>query len=103
MFPLRDSVRSRTFPFVNYAIIAASVAIAGVLGGYIFLYPQARVLTLVPIFYFIRLMEIPAFVFLGVWFLMQAINGLGALSIQAARGEMGGVAWWAHLGGFAAG
>ena len=90
-------------PAGTLPMIGASGAIAGILGGYFVLYPKARVLAAVPIFYFIRLIEIPAFFFLGIWFLMQTINGLGALSMEAVRGEMGGVAWWAHAGGFAAG
>lgn len=84
-------------------MVGASGAIAGVLGGYFVLYPHARVLTFVVLFFFIRLVEIPAFFFLGLWFLVQAVNGVGSLTAQAARGEMGGVAWWAHAGGFASG
>jgi len=84
-------------------MVGASGAIAGVLGGYFILHPRARVLTLIPIFIFIRLIEIPAFFFLGIWFLMQTVNGVGSLSTQVMRGDVGGVAWWAHAGGFAAG
>ena len=54
-------------------------------------------------FFFLRIVEVRAIFFLGLWFLMQTISGLGAISQQAVRGEMGGVAWWAHAGGFAAG
>ncbi len=84
-------------------MVGASGAIAGVLGGYFIMFPGARVLTFFVFVFFVRLIEIPAFFYLGLWFLMQAFNGLGALSLTAARGEMGGVAWWAHAGGFAAG
>jgi membrane associated rhomboid family serine protease len=73
--------------------IGASGAIAGVMGAYIVLYPHARILTLVPLFFYFNLVELPAFVFLGFWFLMQLL--------MAGRG--GNVAWFAHIGGFVAG
>jgi membrane associated rhomboid family serine protease len=79
--------------------IGASGAIAGVMGAYLWLYPRATVLTLVPIFFFVQIMVIPAPVFLVIWFAMQFFQG--AFSITAH--ESGGVAWWAHVGGFAAG
>jgi len=79
--------------------IGASGAIAGVMGAYLFLFPRATVLTLVPIFFFIQILVIPAPVFLVIWFAMQFFQG--AFSITAH--ESGGVAWWAHVGGFAAG
>jgi membrane associated rhomboid family serine protease len=78
--------------------VGASGAIAGVLGAYLMLYPQARVLTLVPVFYFLRVVELPALIYLGFWFVSQLFNGLFALS--AAAFQSGGVAWWAHIGGF---
>lgn len=90
-------------PNSRLPMVGASGAIAGVLGSYFVLYPRARVVTAFVIVIFIRVVEIPAFFFLGFWFLMQAVNGFGALSAQALRGEVGGVAWWAHAGGFAAG
>ncbi len=74
--------------------IGASGAIAGVMGAYFILYPRAKVLTLVPIFIFFQFIELPAFLFLGVWFLFQFLSAAGA-SAQA-----GGIAWWAHIGGF---
>lgn len=79
--------------------VGASGAIAGVLGAYLVLFPQARVLTLVPIFYFLRLIEIPAFFYLGFWFISQLFNGIFALT-DAELFQSGGVAWWAHIGGF---
>lgn len=79
--------------------VGASGAIAGVLGAYLVLFPQARVLTLIPIFYFVRLIEIPAFVYLGFWFISQLFNGIFALA-AADVFQSGGVAWWAHIGGF---
>jgi membrane associated rhomboid family serine protease len=90
-------------PAGQLPMVGASGAIAGILGSYIVLYPHARVETLVPIFFFIRIIELPAFFFLGLWFVVQAVNGLGTVSMLAERGEMGGVAWWAHAGGFLAG
>lgn len=74
--------------------IGASGAIAGVMGAYFILYPRAKVLTLVPIFIFLHFVEIPAFLFLGIWLLIQLLSATGA-SAQA-----GGIAWWAHIGGF---
>jgi membrane associated rhomboid family serine protease len=82
--------------------VGASGAIAGVLGAYVLLYPRARVLTLVPIFYFARLVQIPAVVYLGFWFLSQLFNGFLALAAMDVL-QSGGVAWWAHVGGFAFG
>src|SRR5262245_12127203 len=80
--------------------IGASGAIAGVLGAYITLYPRARVVMLLPLGIFMELIQVPAVLFLGFWFLQQFLFGL--LS-PAGPGEGGGVAWWAHIGGFAAG
>jgi len=74
--------------------IGASGAIAGVMGAYAVLYPKAKVLTLVPIFFFLHFVELPAFIFLGIWFLFQFLSATGS-SAQSA-----GIAWWAHIGGF---
>ena len=76
------------------ATIGASGAIAGVMGAYFLLHPNAKILTLIPIFFIPWFIEIPAYVFLGFWFVLQFINAAGS---QAASG---GVAWWAHIGGF---
>jgi hypothetical protein len=81
--------------------VGASGAIAGVLGAYFLLFPRARILTLVPLFFFFPLVEIPAFFFLGIWFLMQFLSG--AATIGHVSALAGGVAWWAHIGGFLAG
>lgn len=81
-------------------MIGASGAVAGVLGAYMVTYPYARVLTLVPFFYFFwPVVELPAVVFLGLWFLMQFLQGTMSLALPG----LGGVAWWAHVGGFVAG
>jgi len=74
--------------------IGASGAIAGVMGGYFLLYPNSRILTFIPIFFIPYFIEIPAFVFLGLWFMFQFLSATGA----PAQG--GGIAWWAHIGGF---
>lgn len=79
--------------------IGASGAIAGVMGAYILLYPHARVLTIIPIFYFLEFFEFPAWLLIGVWFVTQLFSGTAAIT----GGAVGGVAWWAHIGGFVAG
>jgi len=79
--------------------IGASGAIAGALGAYIMLYPRARVWTLIFLFFFIRLMYIPAWVVLGGWVFLQFLNG----SMAAGTQNSGGIAFWAHVGGFIAG
>ena len=81
--------------------VGASGAIAGVMGGYFVLYPRARVLMLVP-FFFIFFLWLPAWVVLGYWFVLQFISGVGT-SLVAADAQGGGVAFWAHVGGFLAG
>lgn len=90
-------------PASRLPMIGASGAIAGILGSYFVLYPKARVLSLFIIVIIVRVIEIPAFFFLGFWFLMQAFSGVGQLAAQSTRGEMGGIAWWAHAGGFLTG
>lgn len=82
-------------------LIGASGAISGVLGAYFLLYPRARVLTLIPLFVFFPVVELSAFFFLGFWFLLQFIQG--ALAAAGGDAAAGGVAWWAHAGGFVAG
>jgi len=90
-------------PASQLPMVGASGAIAGILGGYFILYPRAKVFTLFIFIFFVRFIEVPAYLFLGLWFLSQAVSGLGALTAQAVRGDTGGVAWWAHAGGFVAG
>ena len=82
-------------------IIGASGAIAGVMGAYFILYPKAKILTLFPIFFFFYLLEIPAYVFLGFWFVIQFFNG--TFSILNSGQHFAGIAWWAHVGGFIGG
>jgi membrane associated rhomboid family serine protease len=81
-------------------MVGASGAIAGVMGAYFVLFPQSRVLTAVFIVFFMDLIEIPAIFFLGIWFLMQFFSGVGSLGADSASG---GVAFWAHIVGFAVG
>jgi membrane associated rhomboid family serine protease len=79
--------------------VGASGAIAGVMGAYFLLYPRAQVLTLVPLFVFIEILVLPAAIFLGIWFVLQLVQGTFAIGDL----EAGGVAWWAHVGGFVVG
>jgi membrane associated rhomboid family serine protease len=82
--------------------VGASGAISGVLGAYLFLYPQARIQTLLILGFFFRLVYVPAWVFLPIWFLIQLLSGVATLGPRTAV-ETGGVAWFAHIGGFIAG
>jgi len=79
--------------------IGASGAIAGVLGAYFILFPRARVLTLIPLFIFWQIVEIPAFIFLGIWFIFQFLFGVLSIGMEGCCG----IAFWAHIGGFVAG
>jgi len=81
--------------------IGASGAIAGVLGAYFVSFPSARITTLIPIFFFFWTVELPALLLLGYWFLIQFFSGFQMQAIQSATA--GGVAWWAHVGGFIVG
>jgi membrane associated rhomboid family serine protease len=82
--------------------IGASGAIAGVLGAYLLLFPRAQVTTLIPIFFFITIREIPAVIVLGLWFVLQLFTGVASLGVADAANR-GGVAYFAHIGGFVAG
>ncbi len=84
----------------NMPTIGASGAIAGVMGAYFYLYPRASVLTLIPIVFYVDVISLPAPIFLGIWFVFQLVQGVVASSVAQAST---GVAWWAHIGGFAAG
>jgi membrane associated rhomboid family serine protease len=90
-----------THPHSAIPVIGASGAISGVLGAYFLLFPKARVVTLVPIFFFLYFIEVPAFFFLGVYILMQLAYGLPSLSVGPEEAQ--GIAWFAHIGGFFAG
>ena len=82
--------------------IGASGAIAGVLGAYLLMFPKARVVTLIPIVVFFIIREIPAIIVLGLWFVLQLFVGVASLGVADAQ-NAGGVAYFAHIGGFAAG
>jgi hypothetical protein len=88
------------FPHSTVPSIGASGSIAGLLGAFLVLLPHARIVTLFPLVVYWAIAEIPAILFLPVWFAMQFFNGY--LSLQAARNayEVAGIAWWAHVGGF---
>jgi len=89
-----------TNPDSTLPTVGASGAIAGVMGAYLFLFPHSRVIVLLPVFFFPLFFELPAVTYLGFWALSQMFSG--ALSL-AEPGDVGGVAWWAHVGGFVAG
>lgn len=92
-------VQVLTGPTSTIPMIGASGAIAGVLGAYIMLFPRARVLTFVPVFFLPWMVEVPAVIYLGVWFFSQFSNGMMGMSMSVS----GGIAYWAHVGGFASG
>jgi membrane associated rhomboid family serine protease len=79
--------------------IGASGAIAGVMGAYLVLYPRAKVLTLIPVIFYAWFIEVPAWIYLGIWVLIQLFTG----ALDLAGATSGVVAWWAHVGGFVAG
>jgi len=83
--------------------VGASGAISGIMGAYLMLFPHSRVLTLVPWFFFFDVVQIPALLYIGFWFISQLFNGLFSLAVAGTIGTYGGVAWWAHVGGFVAG
>ena len=85
-------------------MVGASGAVSGVLGAYLLLFPYARVLTLLIIGFFVRFVHVPAMIVLGFWIVLQLLNGFITFSAHSmGRGETGGVAWFAHIGGFLAG
>ena len=80
--------------------LGASGAIAGVMGAYLVLYPRARILAVFPIFFYPLFFEVPAVLYIGIWFLMQFLSGTAAV---VSGQQAGGIAWWAHVGGFVTG
>jgi membrane associated rhomboid family serine protease len=84
-------------------MVGASGAIAGVMGAYFVLYPHSRIVTLVPLFVYFQVLEVPAVFFLGIWFLMQFLSGVGSIATAVAGESAGGIAFWAHVAGFVAG
>ena len=83
-------------------LVGASGAISGVLGAYLLLYPRARILTLIPIFILFYTVELPAYIFLGIWIILQMLQGYAHM-LNTGGPVAAGVAWWAHIGGFTAG
>jgi len=92
-----------TAPDSMIPMVGASGAVAGVMGAYFVLYPHSRIVTLLPLFIFIQIIEVPAIFFLGVWFVMQFLSGVGSIATATQGEPSGGVAFWAHIAGFAAG
>jgi len=94
-----------TTPDSTVPMIGASGAIAGVMGAYFVLYPRSRIVTLIPLFFFFQVIEVPAIFFLGIWFLMQFVSGVGSIvsTVGNAGNGIGGIAFWAHIAGFVAG
>ena len=91
-------------PRSSVPMIGASGAVSGVLGAYLLLFPHATILTLVTFGFFIKFLHVPALIVLGFWIVLQLINGYITVSAQSlGRAESGGVAWFAHIGGFLAG
>lgn len=88
-----------TNPGSQIPTVGASGAIAAVLGAYLVLYPKSRILTFIPLGFFMRLTMVPAIIVLGFWFLMQLFSGF----LSMGGPDVGGVAFWAHVGGFVAG
>jgi membrane associated rhomboid family serine protease len=96
-------VQTATQPDSIVAMVGASGAIAGVMGAYIVLYPHSRIVTLLPILFFFQIIEVPAVVFLGLWFVLQLVSGVGSIAAATGGEPAGGIAFWAHVAGFAAG
>jgi membrane associated rhomboid family serine protease len=95
-------IHTLVYPFSPVPVIGASGAIASVLGAYFLFFPAARVLTLIPIFLIPWIVEVPAFFYLGIWFITQLYSGFINLRLPPGA-QLNGVAWWAHIGGFLAG
>jgi membrane associated rhomboid family serine protease len=95
--------QTQTVPDSVVPMVGASGAVAGVMGAYFVLYPHSRIVTLLPIFFFIQIIEVPAIFFLGVWFVMQLLSGVGSIAAATSGEPAGGIAFWAHVSGFAAG
>ncbi len=95
-------VQTMFSPESRIPMVGASGAISGVLGAYFILYPRAKIVTFIPVFILFYLIEVPAFFFLGFWIFLQFMQG--SVEWLASRSnDGGGVAWWAHVGGFGAG
>ena len=100
---LANGTQAYFSPNSTIPLIGASGAIAGVLGAYFFYYPHAKIETLIPIFFFITIRPIPAFIFLGYWFLLQTLSGTYSITAMANGSSIGGIAFIAHASGFVSG
>jgi membrane associated rhomboid family serine protease len=96
---LASAIHIFTSPGSQIPTLGASGAIAASLGAYLILYPRSRVLSILPLGFFLRLTMVPAIIVLGLWFILQLFQGLMTLGGP----DVGGVAFWAHIGGFVAG
>jgi membrane associated rhomboid family serine protease len=96
---IADGAQIAVYPQSQIGMVGASGAIAGVLGAYFVLYPRARVLT----WFFVFVLYLPAWIVLGEWIVIQFLYGAATLSMTPAGRDVGGVAFWAHVGGFVAG
>jgi membrane associated rhomboid family serine protease len=92
------AAQALTSPHSGIPMVGASGAIAGVSGAYFLFFPGSRIVTLVPVFFFLQVVEIPAVFFLLIWFIWQLMSGVATIGART-----GGVAFWAHVGGFVAG
>ena len=88
-----------TNPGSQIPTVGASGAIAAVLGAYLVLYPKSRIVTIIPLGFYMRMAMVPAIIVLGLWFILQLFSGV----MSAGGPDVGGVAFWAHIGGFVAG
>jgi len=86
-------------PNINIPAVGASGAIAAIMGAYFLFFPHSKVVTFVPIFLFGWFTNISSFIYIGIWFLLQVFSGLASLGLTSSA-QAGGVAWWAHIGGF---
>jgi membrane associated rhomboid family serine protease len=100
---LANGMQAYFSPMSTIPLIGASGAIAGVLGAYFFYYPHAKVDTLIPLFFFITIRQIPAFLFLGYWFLLQTLSSTYSITSMATGHSMGSIAFIAHAAGFVSG
>jgi membrane associated rhomboid family serine protease len=84
-------------PHSHLPVIGASGAIAAVMGSYLIFYPRAKIVTIIPIFFFIKIVKVPSIIFILGWFILQGVNGYLSIGSQTS------IAWWAHIGGFTMG
>jgi len=100
---IANGIQAYFTPASTIPLIGASGAIAGVLGAYFFYYPYSDIEALIPIFFFITIRSVPAFIFLGYWFILQTLNSTFSITSMASGHTMGGIAFIAHAAGFIAG